>query len=83
MDGGVPAGPAPLPGPGEGTGTLGDTGDLSAGHGTVRCRVCGRPLRGRQARRLGVGEDCRAKLGERTAPRPPARPVDQDTLPGL
>ncbi len=73
MDGDVP-GPAPLPGLDE---------DAPPGRGTVHCRVCGRPLRGREARRLGVGEDCRAKLGERTAPRPPARPVDQDALPGL
>ncbi len=49
----------------------------------VACRMCGRPLTGRAARRRGLGEGCRAKLAERTAPRPPAREVEQEALPGL
>jgi hypothetical protein len=48
----------------------------------VTCRLCGRPLTGR-TRRRGIGDGCRAKLHERTAPRPPAHEVDQDPLPGL
>lgn len=49
----------------------------------VTCRLCGRPLTGRAARRWGLGEECRAKLRERAAPRPPAREVEQETLPGM
>lgn len=29
----------------------------------------------------GLGEDCRAKLAMRTAPKPPTHEVEQDTLP--
>jgi hypothetical protein len=53
------------------------------GPAPVTCRLCGRPLTGRAARRWGLGEECRAKLRERSAPRPPAREVDQETLPGM
>lgn len=49
----------------------------------ITCRLCGRPLTGRDARRRGIGEGCRAKLHERTAPRPPVHEVEQDALPGL
>ncbi|WP_062216367.1 DUF6011 domain-containing protein [Streptomyces sp. NBRC 109706] len=49
----------------------------------VHCRLCGRPLRDREARTWGLGPECRAKLALRTAPPPPERPVDQDPLPGL
>ncbi len=49
----------------------------------VTCRLCGRPLRGREARMRGLGDGCRDKLMERAAPRPPAHEVDQDALPGL
>jgi hypothetical protein len=49
----------------------------------VNCRVCGRPLTGREARLWGLGDGCRAKLAERGAPRPPRTEVEQDMLPGL
>lgn len=48
----------------------------------VTCRLCGRPLTG-PARRRGIGDGCRAKLHERTAPTPTRREVEQDTLPGV
>ena len=64
--------PAPLPG----------FDEPAAGRSRVTCRMCGRPLRGREARMWGLGEDCRAKLAMRAAPRPPAHEVEQDTLPG-
>jgi hypothetical protein len=48
----------------------------------VVCRLCGRPLRDREARLWGLGPECRAKLALRTAPRPPGHPVEQDPLPG-
>ncbi len=54
-----------------------------SGRRGVTCRLCGRPLTGRDARRRGIGDGCRAKLHERVAPRPPARDIEQDTLPGL
>lgn len=47
----------------------------------VTCRLCGRPLYGRQARLWGLGDDCRAKLAERAAPRPGGFDIEQDTLP--
>ncbi|AXG82301.1 MULTISPECIES: DUF6011 domain-containing protein [Streptomyces] len=50
----------------------------------VRCRLCGRPLRGTASRRTGLGPDCDAKL------HPPApeirtrrREADQDPIPGI
>ncbi|MFF2522921.1 DUF6011 domain-containing protein [Streptomyces liangshanensis] len=50
----------------------------------VRCRMCGRPLRGTASRRSGLGPDCDAKL------HPPApdirtrrREADQDPIPGF
>lgn len=49
----------------------------------VACRLCGRPLVDREARLWGLGEECRAKLGERTAPLPPEVEVEQEALPGL
>ncbi|MBO8195966.1 hypothetical protein ITI46_30610 [Streptomyces oryzae] len=49
----------------------------------VLCRMCGQPLRDRASRLWGLGPDCRHKLAVRTAPTPPQREVDQDTLPGL
>ncbi|GAA1877841.1 DUF6011 domain-containing protein [Streptantibioticus ferralitis] len=49
----------------------------------VTCRLCGRPLTGREARLWGLGDGCRAKLAERSAPRPARGDVDQDALPGL
>lgn len=52
------------------------------GRRRVRCRMCGRPLYGRQARLWALGDDCRAKLQERTAPRPARSDVAQDALPG-
>jgi hypothetical protein len=45
--------------------------------------VCGRELTGRSARLRGVGDDCWAKLQERTAPAPARHVVEQDTLPGV
>lgn len=48
----------------------------------VRCRGCGRPLTGSVARLRGWGDDCWAKLAERTAPRPGRFTVEQDQLPG-
>ncbi|MEU1625418.1 DUF6011 domain-containing protein [Streptomyces sp. NPDC020096] len=49
----------------------------------VTCRLCGRPLTGREARLWGLGDGCRAKLAERGAPTPARGDVEQDTLPGL
>jgi hypothetical protein len=49
----------------------------------VYCRLCGRPLRGREARLWGLGDDCRAKLQERSAPKPGRHEVEQETLPGV
>lgn len=49
----------------------------------VHCRLCGRPLHGHTAKRWGLGADCRRKLRLRSAPRPPAFEVEQDTLPGM
>ncbi|PWI44549.1 DUF6011 domain-containing protein [Streptomyces sp. ICBB 8177] len=60
-----------------------DAEPRAEGRRRVTCRVCGRPLHGRQARLWGLGDDCRAKLAQRTAPRPPAHEADQDPLPGL
>lgn len=68
--------PSPLPG-------LATTAELAAGRRVVRCGMCGRPLTGREARLRGLGEDCRHKLGERTAPGPGRFDVEQDTLPGV
>lgn len=65
------ADPAPLPG----------FDEPVAGRSRVSCRMRGRPLRGREARMWGLGEDCRAKLAMRTAPKPPTHEVEQDTLP--
>ncbi|MEU5024701.1 MULTISPECIES: DUF6011 domain-containing protein [Streptomyces] len=55
----------------------------SAPRRRVTCRMCGRPLRGREARLWGLGDECRAKLAVRSAPRPPAHDVEQETLPGI
>lgn len=55
----------------------------SAERSPVHCRLCGRPLRDREARTWGLGPECREKLRLRQAPRPPVREVDQDTLPGV
>ncbi|MFI1336000.1 DUF6011 domain-containing protein [Streptomyces sp. NPDC020845] len=55
----------------------------SAPRRRVTCRMCGRPLRGREARLWGLGDECRAKLAVRSAPRPPARDVEQEMLPGI
>ncbi len=60
-----------------------DEGEEPAGRRRVTCRLCGRPLTGREARLWGLGDGCRAKLAERGAPRPPRAEVDQDMLPGL
>jgi len=65
--------PAPLPG-------LATDEELAAGRRVVRCRVCGHPLTGRTARTLGLGEDCAAKLGMRTAPGAGRFEVEQDGL---
>jgi hypothetical protein len=76
-----PGDPAPDD-PSTGVGLLpGDPG--ASERPLVACRLCGRPLRGRKARLRGVGDSCLAKLRERTAPRPPQRPVEQDPLPGV
>ncbi|MGY1453865.1 DUF6011 domain-containing protein [Streptomyces sp. SS8] len=68
-------GAEPLPGspepPGEG------------GRPRVTCRMCGRPLRDRQARLWGLGVECREKLAVRTAPVPGRWEVAQEALPGL
>ncbi|MEU7240285.1 DUF6011 domain-containing protein [Streptomyces sparsogenes] len=64
--------PAPLPG----------LDAPAAGRSRITCRMCGRPLRGREARMWGLGEGCRDKLRVRTAPLPPEHQVEQETLPG-
>lgn len=64
----------PLPLPGAATEVPGE------GRRRVLCRLCGRPLTGREARLWALGEDCRRKLAERTAPRPGAFDVEQDGL---
>jgi hypothetical protein len=46
----------------------------------VLCRLCHRPLTSREARRRGLGEDCRRKLRERLAPAPRRFEVEQDGL---
>lgn len=53
------------------------------GQSAVRCRMCGRPLTDPAARRWGLGDDCRAKLAERSAPRPGGFVVEQEALPGV
>ncbi|QIQ00896.1 DUF6011 domain-containing protein [Streptomyces liangshanensis] len=70
-----PDGPAPGPPPGSAP---------EPARGLVRCRMCGRPLRGTASRRSGLGPDCDAKL------HPPApdirtrrREADQDPIPGF
>jgi Family of unknown function (DUF6011) len=60
-----------------------DAPEPEKGRRVVRCRCCGRPLRGRAARLRGVGDGCWAKLAERTAPRPARSEVEQDGLPGV
>ncbi|MYV51876.1 DUF6011 domain-containing protein [Streptomyces sp. SID3212] len=72
-----PAAGRPLPG------AVPDTVPEPAGR-LVRCRMCGRPLRGTASRRSGLGPDCDAKL------HPPApdirtrrREADQDPIPGF
>ncbi len=49
----------------------------------MTCRMCGRPLRDRQARLWGLGVECREKLALRTAPAPGRWDVEQEALPGL
>lgn len=51
------------------------------GRPRIYCRLCGRPLTGRQARLWRLGDDCRTKLAERTAPTPGAFEAEQDILP--
>lgn len=51
------------------------------GQPLVRCRGCGRPLTG-PAKRRGWGDDCWAKLDQRSVPRPGRFEVEQDQLPG-
>ncbi|MCQ4084514.1 DUF6011 domain-containing protein [Streptomyces sp. RB6PN25] len=53
------------------------------GRRRVTCALCGRPLTGREARLWGLGDGCRAKLAERTAPQPGRFDVEQDTIPGV
>lgn len=62
---------------------LPEAGPEKPARSPVHCRLCGRPLRGRAAKRWGLGAGCRRKLLLRAAPRPPAAEVDQDPLPGL
>ncbi|MDG9706450.1 DUF6011 domain-containing protein [Streptomyces sp. DH37] len=49
----------------------------------VTCRMCGRPLRDRQARLWGLGVECREKLAVRSAPVPRHWEVEQEALPGM
>jgi hypothetical protein len=66
---------SPLPG-------LATDAELAAGRRVVRCGMCGRPLRGREARLRGLGEGCAHKLGGDPAVRAPGRfDVEQDGLP--
>lgn len=65
-------GPAPLPG----------FDEPAEGRLRVVCRMCGRPLHDPTARLWGLGADCRHKLALRSAPRPPERQLEQETLPG-
>lgn len=53
------------------------------GRSAVRCRGCGRRLSGRRARLRGWGDDCWAKLAERTAPGLGRFEVEQEMLPGV
>jgi Family of unknown function (DUF6011) len=67
---------APLPG-------LATDAELAAGRAVVRCGMCGRPLKGREARLWGLGEGCRHKLGGDVIVRRPGRfDVEQDAIPG-
>lgn len=67
--------PSPLPG-------LASDAELVAGRRVVRCGMCNRPLKDRDARLRGAGEHCRAKLGADPIVRTPGRfDVPQDELP--
>ncbi|MFP8907341.1 DUF6011 domain-containing protein [Streptomyces atacamensis] len=66
--------PVPLPGSPEPSG---------GGRPRVTCRMCGRPLRDRQARLWGLGVECRERLALRAAPAPGRWEVEQEALPGL
>ncbi|GAA3477807.1 MULTISPECIES: DUF6011 domain-containing protein [Streptomyces] len=57
--------------------------DRATGRRPVRCRLCGRPLTGRESRRTGLGPACDAKLHP-AAPdiRTRRHEVEQDPLPG-
>ncbi|TVL89791.1 DUF6011 domain-containing protein [Streptomyces sp. SAJ15] len=68
--------PEPLPG-------FKDPPTPAKGRLPVTCRMCGRPLRDRDARLWGLGPGCRHKLHTRSAPRPPSHEIQQDTLPGV
>jgi hypothetical protein len=68
--------PSPLPG-------LATDAELAAGRRVVKCRDCGRPLVGREARSWGRGRRCRGKhVLSGTAPAPGRFEMEQETLPG-
>lgn len=58
--------------------------DADAAGRTVRCGMCGRKLRTREARRRGVGPECWGKVhaGPMVARGPGRFEVEQDPLPG-
>jgi hypothetical protein len=65
---------APLPG----------TKAETAGRRVVRCALCGRPLVAAEARRWGLGPECRHKLNPAPTVRRPGRfDVEQEALPGV
>jgi Zn finger protein HypA/HybF involved in hydrogenase expression len=68
--------------PPDGTAALLPETNLREQRRRVECRDCHKPLHAAESRTAGRGPDCRAKHNLRTAPRPAAVPVDQDTLPG-
>ncbi|WP_329115508.1 DUF6011 domain-containing protein [Streptomyces sp. NBC_01465] len=51
----------------------------------VRCRMCGRPLKGKASRKTGLGPACDAKLHPGAGPeiRTRRHEVTQDPLPGV
>jgi len=57
--------------------------EMAAGRRVVRCGLCGHPLHDPASRAWGMGEDCRRKLGERTAPAVRRFEVEQEGLFGV
>lgn len=68
--------------PPDGTAALLPDTDLREQRRRVECTDCHKELTAADSRMAGRGPDCQAKHNIRTAPRPAAVPVAQDTLPG-